>query len=252
MSEPENVTGIVLSATPSGEYDKRLVLLTRERGEITAFAHGVRRTGNPMMAAANPFVFGTFTVYEGRTAYTLTQANVKQYFTELANEFPGVYYGFYFLEFAGYYGRENKPEKDMLNLLYLSCRALESPRLENRLIRCIFELRAMVINGEYPDMFACASCGRTEGLSVYSVSSGGMLCESCISGLAFPKEKAGIQISRTTVYTMQYVIAAPLEKLYSFTVTEEVLREFEMVMRRHVGHYTDRKFKSLEILEGML
>lgn len=251
MSEPENVTGIVLSAAPSGEYDKRLVLLTRERGEITAFAHGVRRTGNPMMAAANPFVFGTFTVYEGRSAYTMTQANVKQYFTELANEFPGVYYGFYFLEFAGYYGRENKPEKDMLNLLYLSCKALENPRLDNRLVRCIFELRAMVINGEYPDVFSCFSCGREEKLAVYSVSAGGLLCEDCLSRQAFPKEQSGIRICQSTVYTMQYAAAAPMEKLFSFTVTEEVLREFEMVMRRHVNRYTDRKFKSLEILESL-
>lgn len=246
MSESITVTGMVLQAAPVGDYDKRMVVLTKERGKITIFARGVRKSTSPYLAIANPFVFGSFQVYEGKSAYTLVQANIKEYFTNLATKQPGIYYGFYFLEIADYFGTEGSGDVAMLNLLYITMKALMKNQISNRLIRAIFELKSMVINGVYPDVFQCAVCGNNENLQFISSRYEGGVCLNCAHTVNDAR-----RITPTAMYAIQYIIAMPLEKLYKFTLTEEAEREVTYWVEKYFDRNTDKKFKSLEILNIM-
>lgn len=214
MRECVVVTGMVLRAAPSGEGDRRLVVLTRERGRITVFARGARRPGSPFLAACRPFSFGKFRLYEGRDAYNLQGAEITAYFEELSADVEGACYGSYFLEVAEYYSRENLDGTDLLMLVYQSLRALLKEVISNELVRRVFELKAMVLNGEYTE------------LPPFSVSD-------------------------SACYTWEYVVAAPLGKLYTFTVTEEVLEEFGRCVDEAKRRFLPRHFHSLEILKAM-
>ena len=235
------VTGLVLSAMPMGEYDKRITLLTKERGKITAFARGARRPNSQLLAATNPFSFGEFELFEGRSTYTLVKASISNYFRELALDPEAAYYGFYFLEFAEYYCQENNDEKEMLKLLYQSLRALESPAYKRELVRDIFELKALTINGEGPSMFECMHCHSTEELRFFSVKRGGMFCANCA------RLVDATTILDDTRYAMQYIVGSQIKSLYSFSLSDEVLSELTAIMKKYMAHYVHHEFKSLQV-----
>lgn len=235
------LTGMIIMTAPANEYDKRVVILTRERGKITAFAKGAKRSKSQLSAGTRLFAFGEFTCYAGKTAYTLVSVKIENYFEEITENMENVCYGSYFLEMADYFGIENVEAKNMLLLLYQSLRALTKNSLDNRLVRRIFELKMLVVNGEYPNVFQCMGCGKKEELNGFSRMMHGTLCRAC-------KSRDRIELSAAAVYAMQYIVSVEIGKLYTFSVSEEVLKEIGVVISRVVEGYVDRKFRSLEML----
>ena len=209
------VTGMVLKSSPVLDYDRRLVVLTKERGKITVFAKGARRQGSRSMAATDKFAFGNFKLYEGKDAYNLGEAEISYYFEELRTDFDGACLGMYFLEFADYYTRENNDETDMLKLLFQSIRAIIKDTLDNRLVRVIYEIKAMCINGEFPGV------------------------------------PSDMKLSDAASYAIDYIVKTPIERLFTFTVTDNVLAEMKEISKSAMRRVIDREFKSLEMLDMM-
>ena len=215
MQEYIWVTGIILKQSPVGEYDRHISLLTKERGKLSAFARGARKPGSRLAAATNPFAFGAFKLYEGKNSYTLTEAEIQNYFEDLREDYIGACYGLYFAEVTDHYTRENNDEREMMKLLYQSLRALCAKSLPNSLVRCVFECKAIAVNGE------------------------------------FPGPPADRNLEESTVFCLQYIATSPVEKLYTFVVKESVLEELKQVAAEYMKRFVGREFKSLEVLQTL-
>ncbi|WP_026526934.1 DNA repair protein RecO [Butyrivibrio sp. VCD2006] len=216
MTTLTTVNGMIIKRSPVGDYDFVVTILTSERGKITAFAKGSRRPGSHLAGSVEPFCFGEFTLYEGRSSYNIQQANISNYFEYFRQDFTCSLYGMFFLELADYYTRENNDEREVLKLLYQSLRALESDKLDNRLVKCVYEIKSLVINGEFP-------------------------------GIPTDRDYDG-----STAYTLEFIRTAPITKLFTFAVKREVLLELEHICDIYRKRFIDRKLNSLEMLSTII
>ena len=245
MVETITAVGIVISSMAISEYDKRLVILTKELGKITAFARGARKPTSPFLGGSQCMAFGEFSLYRGRNSYTVTSMKISDYFSSEMKNADSMYMGMYFLELADYYGREGIESSDTLKLLYLSMRALGRGVIPARLVRCVYEMKMLVINGEYPELFKCGNCGLGDELDYFDIDHNTILCARCHGNIP-----QGQKVDDSTVYALQFIVSSPVEKLFTFKVTDQVLQNMEKIIRAYINEHIERKFNSLDFIEN--
>ncbi len=242
---PDNnitVNGIIISSMPIGEYDKRIVLLTKEIGKVSAFVRGARRQSSGFLGVSNAFIYGRFELYRGRSSYTVSKIEATEYFTGITTDINNMMYGSYFLEVSGHFAVENNDEKDRLLLLYRTFQIMSKGTMDRDLIRSIFELKTMVLNGVYPNLFECGSCGAKDNLASLSENLEGVRCGKCVSD-------EDILLKPATLYTMQYVASSDIKKLFSFELKEDIKKEFVEITEKLRDKYLSFEFKSASFLK---
>lgn len=216
MQDFLKVTGMVIKTFPQGEYDRRITLLTKDQGKITAFVKGARRQGSRFCASSDLFVFGNFDLYVGKDSYTVQNADIMNYFEFTRSDMEAAYYGMYFLELADYYGAEGNEEALLLLLVYRALQGLKTSSIPNRLVRIIFELKLFIIEGEFIPIDRIAS------------------------------------FSDDIYQLIDYYEKCSIEKLYGLSLKDEQIDELERIAIFQRKHLVDKKLNSLEMLEMMI
>ena len=206
------VTGIVLKSEPIGEYDRRVVLLTKEKGKISAFARGALRPTNRFVASTGPFVFGIFDLYAGSNSYSISKVDVQNYFEGFRTDLSSAFYGTYFLEIADYYGRENADNLGLMRLLYKALLLILDESVTNDFVKTVFEIKAIMLEGEFPDL---------------------------LEEPGFPEGGKS---------AIRYIYHSRPESVFSFRISDETYKVLKDRVQEICKNTFEREFKSLEMI----
>lgn len=241
--------GIVLKRIPLPAGDKRLTLLTRERGIAEIYA---RHTGNKKSRYAASFealAYSEFTVFEGRNNLYVESADLLENFFPLRENLTAFTLAAYFCELCRYVlpTEDNAPE--CLQLLLNMLSMLSQKKRSEAFLRAVFELRLLALSGFSPDFSGCMVCGEPLTENAYFFPLEGIVCcERCLSET---EQKNGLFLPRPAFLGMLYVLTAPAKKICSFTLNEKSEAVFCRAVSAFCRCHADGHFPSLSLYETL-
>jgi len=236
------VNGIVLSAAPVKEADKRVMLLTKELGRVTAFARGAKRVNSALSAPTRTFAFGKFRLVPGKDAYTLSQAEITEYFEEIVLDMEKTAYGCYLLDLAACFSRENTEETETLLLVYYALKAMVKGKIPLKLIQRITELKLLKISGLCPDFSVCAVGKEPLSEGFFRTSLMQPVCgEHADKDARYP-------LGKSALYALDLITRTQPSALFSFVLSDEAYSQMADVVELLLTRNWDKEPESRKML----
>lgn len=239
--------GLIIREQQTGEDDRLVTLLTRDYGIIRAFVRGAKRIKSKSQSATQLFAYGNFSIYRGKDAYSIDEAQPIEIFFDLRNDIISLSLAQYFCELAGELAPVEDDAGDYLKLVLNALHMLSKNKRPHNQLKAIVELRMLTLSGYMPDLVACGDCGdfTDEGM-YFSPVEGQLFCSECVG------DHTCIPLPGGVLSAMQHICYVDSAKLFSFTLPQESMDFLAQVSENFLMTQTAKKFKTLDFYKAML
>ena len=247
--ESHKTSAFVFRAFPFKDFDKRVILLTRDFGKITAIAPRAQKSQKRFGAGLESLTLLSVVYGEKATSSLahLQEVQILDSFLGLKKNVKKIAYGSYFLELLSEVMRENEVSGELFNFLHTFLKALEKSKEEELLAR-LFEARLLPKIGYQPILKQCLRCKMAmdllqTGLS-FSLDSGGILCSSCFR----PSQEVVHKVSKEAILYLDHMMS----QKKSLPVNASLGREIKMFLPSFLFHHLGKRLKSYDFIEKLV
>lgn len=232
------LNGIVIAENNMGDYDKMLTILTPNYGKISCVAKRARRQQSALLAGTQLFCFGEYLMYKGTNTYHMNSCETIEIFYNLRTDLDKLKYAIHINKIIQDVTEENENCYKILQLFLNTLYAISETDKDKDFILSVFKLRLLCILGFTPRLLKCTSCEEEQDLNKFSIRDNGFKCEACGR-----QDKSCIDMSESTKNAIKYVVSAPPKKVYSFSLKDEGLKEFELITKIYFNEKLEKEYK---------
>lgn len=126
MSNASTLTALVLRRWDQGESDRRLSVLTRERGRLNVVAKGARKGGSRLAGCSEPLTVSMMQLAEGKRQGFITQAQPVTSFGGLRADYDRLLFALAHAELVSAVSPLENPQEELFEATLLTLKAIET------------------------------------------------------------------------------------------------------------------------------
>ncbi len=192
------------------------------------------------MAATQFLCFGDYLIYQGVSSYNINSCEINEVFYNLRIDIEKLEYASHITKIINDVTDENQNTYKILQLFLNTLYVLSETDKNMDLAIAIFKIKLISLLGFTPIIDKCSNCKNKDNvlLNYFSFRDNGLKCEACSK-----QDKGAIQISEATKNAIKYIILAPPKKLFSFNLSDESIKELEIISKIYLNEKLDKEYK---------
>lgn len=239
---------LVIKVTDIRDNDKLLTLLTKDLGVIKAFVSGAKKIGSKNYAGTGLLCYSDFLLNKGADAYRVKESSLINSFFKIGCDINLLSLQQYFCEVAAVLSPQDMNAEEYLRLTLNCLYYLNNNKINEHIIKSIYELRILCIAGYMPDLVGCSNCGKfDDDIMFIDLLNGVMYCSNC-------KHLCNntVALNKTVLSSLRHIVYSDFDRLFSFSIPDKAAKELTGITEKYLLQQTEHKFKTLDFYNSIL
>lgn len=240
----ECIRAIVTGYADYRDNDRMLTLFSAERGRIDCKARNCRKPTAPLLACAQPFVFGEFELYSQNDRSTVNGCEIRETFYPLREDVDRFMAASAVTQLTNAVIEHEAPDEPLFSLLYHMLSFLAYTDSEPKDLLLAFILHYLDHAGYRPSLTRCSICRRDirqDPILFYDAETGGAVCSAC----PHPTRP----VSKLALEAMRRILLLQNEELVRVVLKDDLKRELYILLRSSLARMLGENERSIALLD---
>lgn len=245
----DNIDGIVLKNIDYGEADRIIHMLTEDYGRISAIVMGARKTKSTHSATTQVLTYGSYGIYrQGQGMGRISSSDIIESYPHTKADLLLSTYAMYLLDLTDRVTEDNERVAPLYQILLETLSMIESLDYDAEILVRIYEIKLFALRGYRPQLDECGycQCEDADYNYIFSLSSGGFLCQSCKA-----IDPYHISISNKTAKLLRIFQYIKLEQIGKIEIKEKYRKELEKINRYYIEEFFTLKMKWHDMIKDI-